>query len=381
LGGESLVNDATGLLGVSLATVVVMTGTFEAGRIGLRFAQIAGYGILIGAAVGFAAARLNSVVRGTNVLFAFSLVAPYAAYFFAEHAGASGVLAVVIAGFVASWRLHAIAPDSRVELYSSWDQLTFVLNALMFLYVGLETPHRLTQAFDAMGTHAAGGVLIGVALLISLAVILARVVWVFPGAYIPLALFPKIREREGGYPRPRAVALATWCGVRGAVSLAAALSIPQMLPNGDPFPGRAEIIACTLVVILVTLIGQGSPCCRSSECWDFLMRIRAKWKSVVREKRCFPRGSRDSMPSARRRVVQSPCIACATSWPTSFLLSKPKIPWHAPRHCKGWRLPATFAAPSTKRNPRHSWHCANAAPSMTRCIKSCSSSWIERART
>ncbi|HET9887843.1 MAG TPA: Na+/H+ antiporter [bacterium] len=257
LGGESLVNDATGLLGVSLATVVVMTGAFEAGRIGLRFAQIAGYGILIGAAVGFAAARLNSVVRGTNILFAFSLVAPYAAYFFAEHAGASGVLAVVIAGFVASWRLHVIAPESRVELYSSWDQLTFVLNALMFLYVGLETPHRLTQAFDAMGTHAAGGTLIGIALLISVAVIVSRIVWIFPGAYIPLALMPKVREREGGYPRPRAVALATWCGVRGAVSLAAALSIPKLLPNGDPFPGRAEIIACTLVVILVTLIGQG----------------------------------------------------------------------------------------------------------------------------
>lgn len=263
LGGESLVNDATGLLGVSLATVVVMTGSFEAGRIGLRFAQIAGFGILIGALVGLVAARLNSVVRGTNVLFAFSLAAPYAAYFLAERAGASGVLSVVIAGFVASWRLHAIAPESRVELYSSWDQLTFVLNALMFLYVGLETPHRLMEAIDSIGLGSMGtpfasaSGIIGVALLISIAVILSRIIWIFPGAYIPLALSPKLREKEGGYPRPRAVILASWCGVRGAVSLAAALSIPLTLPSGDAFPGRDEIIACTLAVILVTLIGQG----------------------------------------------------------------------------------------------------------------------------
>jgi CPA1 family monovalent cation:H+ antiporter len=259
LGGESLVNDATGLLGVSLAIVVVLTGSFEAGQVGLRFAKIAGFGILIGAAVGFLAARLNSILRGTNVLFAFSLAAPYAAYFLAEHVHASGVLAVVIAGFVASWRVHVIAPESRVELYSSWDQLTFILNSLMFLYVGLETPHRLREAIDSidgtMGAHAAG--IIGTALLISMAVILSRIIWIFPGAYIPPTLWPKIREREGGYPSPKAVILASWCGVRGAVSLAAALSIPHTLPDGAPFPGRAEIIACTLAVILVTLIGQG----------------------------------------------------------------------------------------------------------------------------
>jgi CPA1 family monovalent cation:H+ antiporter len=90
-----------------------------------------------------------------------------------------------------------------------------------------------------------------------MAVIFSRIIWIFPGAYIPPTLWPKIREREGGYPSPKAVILASWCGVRGAVSLAAALSIPHTLPDGAPFPGRAEIIACTLAVILVTLIGQG----------------------------------------------------------------------------------------------------------------------------
>jgi len=252
LGGESLVNDATGLLGAGLATAVALTGVFEAGRIGLSFARIAGFSIVIGAAVGLLAATINYFVRGTHVLFVFSLLAPYTAFALAECAGASGVLAVVIAGFISSWRLHYIAPESRVELYSSWEQLAFLLNALMFLYVGLNTLDSLARAIETLPG------IIGSALLVSLTVILARIVWVFPGAYVPLWLSPRLRRREGGYASPRGVFLASWCGVRGAVSLAAALSVPITLADGAPFPGRSEIIACTLVVILVTLIGQGT---------------------------------------------------------------------------------------------------------------------------
>ena len=251
LGGESLVNDATGLLGAGLATAVVLTGVFGAGEIGLSFARITGFGMAIGIAVGLAAATVNYFVRGTHVLFVFSLLAPYAACFLAERAGASAILAVVIAGFVASWRLHYIAPESRVELYSSWEQLTFLLNALLFLYIGLETPDRLKRAIETVPG------ITGSALLIGITVILARFVWVFPGAYVPLWLSPRLRRREGGYASPRGVMLVSWCGVRGAVSLAAALSVPVTLTDGRPFPGRDEIIACTLVIILVTLIGQG----------------------------------------------------------------------------------------------------------------------------
>jgi len=229
----------------------VLTGVFEAGRIGSSFARIAGLGIVIGVAVGLGAATINYFVRGTQILFAFSLLAPYAAYFLAELAGASGVLAVVIAGFVASWRLHYVAPESRLDLYSSWEQLEFLLNALMFLYIGLEAPGRLTRAIETVPG------IVGLALLISVTVILSRFVWVIPGAYVPLWLSPGLRRREGGYPNMRAVILASWCGVRGAVSLAAALSLPLTLRDGTPFPGRAEIIACTLAVILMTLIGQG----------------------------------------------------------------------------------------------------------------------------
>jgi CPA1 family monovalent cation:H+ antiporter len=251
LGGESLINDATGLLGAGLAAAVVLTGVFEAGRIASSFAHIAGFGIVIGVGIGLAAATINYFVRGTQVLFVFSLLAPYAAFSLAEHTGASGILAVVIAGFVASWRLHYIAPESRVALYSAWEQLAFLLNSLMFLYVGLETPGRLKEAIETVP-----GIL-GSAFAISAAVILARVVWIFPNAYLPLWLSPRLRRHEGGYPSLRAVTVASWCSVRGAVSLAAALSIPVALSDNTPFPGRPEIVACTLVVILVTLIGQG----------------------------------------------------------------------------------------------------------------------------
>jgi CPA1 family monovalent cation:H+ antiporter len=251
IGGESLMNDATGLLGVQLALTVVLTGVFESGAIATRFLSIAGGGMLVGAAVGLIAVGINRRLRGTAVLFVFSLFAPYLAFGAAEMAGASGVLAVVVAGFVASWRVDVIPAESRVEITNTWEVLTFVLNGLMFLFVGLEIPHRL-----ATGAAATRGSL-ALALAVAAAVVVGRVVWFWPAAYIPLWMSPRLRAKEGGYPPPRSVLLAGWCGVRGAVSLAAALALPAALPGGAPFPGRAEIESAVLVTIVVTLVGQG----------------------------------------------------------------------------------------------------------------------------
>ena len=252
LGGESLINDATGLLGAQLALVVTLTGIFEAGSIAIEFARIAGLGLVTGVVVGLLAVAVNARIRGTKVLFAFSLVAPYTAFAVAHAAGASGVLAVVVAGFVASWRIDLIPPDSRVDLTADWDVLTFLLNGLMFLFVGLATPHLLAANRDQMQS------LLGVGLAVGGVVVAARLVWIWPAAYIPLWLSPRFRTLEGGYPPPRAVAFVSWCGVRGGVSLAAALALPATLPDGTPFPGRAAIEAAVLVTILVTLIGQGA---------------------------------------------------------------------------------------------------------------------------
>jgi CPA1 family monovalent cation:H+ antiporter len=252
IGGESLINDATGLLGVQLAVTVILTGVFQMSSVGVTFLRITGIGIVSGVAVGLMAIGLNARLKGTAVLFVFSLAAPYLAFVVADVLGASGVLAVVIAGFVASWRIDLIPPESRMDLTSQWDVLTFLLNGVMFLYVGLTTP-QLLQADNGVRAD-----LLVFGLVIGAVVVLSRFVWFWPAAYLPLFLSPRLREREGGYPSPRAVLLGTWCGVRGAVSLAAALALPWALPDGSAFPGRIAIEAAVLTTILVTLFGQGA---------------------------------------------------------------------------------------------------------------------------
>jgi monovalent cation/hydrogen antiporter len=252
LGGESLVNDATGLVGVQVGVAVTLSGAFEAKAVALEFAWVAGGGIAIGLIVGLVFALLNRLVREGRVLFVLSLLSPYLAFLIAHSFNTSGVLAVVIAGFVVAWRMHRVPAAVRVELYSVWKMLVFVLNGLCFVFVGIEAPHVLVETNAA---HNKPLLLAGLA--ISAAVIVVRIVWCFPGAYLPLWLSPRLRRSEGGIPPARSVLIVAWCGMRGIVSLAAALALPHTLADGTPFPGRDEIIACTLAVILVTLIAQG----------------------------------------------------------------------------------------------------------------------------
>lgn len=250
LGGESLVNDATGLVAVQLGVSVAATGMFEFTGVAIEFTRVAGLGVLIGVLVGVLFAAANKRVRETPVLFTLSLMSPYLAFLIAEEVHASGVLAVVVAGFIVAWRVHLIPAASRIPLYNAWDLLVFLLNGFCFVYIGLEAPRMLLRVFHDHALLTAG---IGVAL----AVIVIRFAWCFPAAYLPLLLSPRLRAREGGYPSWQGVVLASWCGVRGAVSLAAALSLPETLADGKPLPGRDAVIACTLAVILGTLFLQG----------------------------------------------------------------------------------------------------------------------------
>ncbi|MEQ1633993.1 MAG: Na+/H+ antiporter, partial [Planctomycetota bacterium] len=251
LGGESLVNDATGLVGVQIGIVVALQGVFSWASVATQFAWVAGVGIGLGFLFGFVFAFANRVVRDPSVAFTVSLLAPYLAFATATMLEASGVLAVVIAGAVVAWRVHVIAPAARLSMRASWAQLTFLLNGLCFLYIGLRSPCLIDEA-----SHY-GDSLWKAGLAVSAAVIGTRLLWCWPNAYLPLWLSPSLRQREGGYPKPQGVTLVSWCGVRGAVSLAAALAVPQWTPAGGPFPGREEIVACTLAVILVTLFVQG----------------------------------------------------------------------------------------------------------------------------
>ncbi|MBI5432153.1 MAG: Na+/H+ antiporter [Planctomycetes bacterium] len=252
LGGESLVNDATGLVGVQLALVVLLSGVFEAGEVAVSFARVAGLGIVIGIAIGGLFSYANKLVRDTQALFALSLLSPYLAFLVADQLDASGVLAVVAAGFVVAWRIHHVEAQSRIELYSAWNLLTYLLNGFCFVYIGLETPWLLRDLSPGGDRHV---LVAGVA--ITVVCVVARFAWCFPGTYVPLALSARLREREGTAPPWRNVVIVSWCGVRGAVSLAAALAVPATFDDGSAFDGRRVIVACTLIVILLTLFLQG----------------------------------------------------------------------------------------------------------------------------
>ena len=251
LGGESLVNDATGLVGVQIGVTVVLSGVFTIGDTLITFSWVAGIGLLMGLLMGVFFAWVNTWVRDTTTLFLISLVAPFAAFQGAHHVHASGVLAVVVAGFFVSWRIHQVPSASRVPLYHTWELLTAVLNGFCFHFIGLEAP-RLLGPLTADGWWP----LIGAG-LIAAALIAARIIWCFPAAYVPLLLSRRLRQREQGYPAPRHVFLLSWCGMRGVVSLAAALALPMTTTAGEPFPGRDLMIACTVVVIGATLLVQG----------------------------------------------------------------------------------------------------------------------------
>jgi CPA1 family monovalent cation:H+ antiporter len=251
LGGESLVNDATGLVGVQIGVAVLMTGAFEMGAVLRSFAWVSGLGIGIGLAVGLAFAALNRFVRDTSALFVISLAAPYLAALAGVKLEASSVLAVVVAGFIVSWHIPHLAPQSRVALYQVWDLLVYLLNGVSFVFIGLETPALFASCTGGYGLLAGALGIAGV-------VILTRILWMFPAAYLPLRLSARLREREEGYPSWRGVALASWCGVRGIVSLAAALSLPTGAAGGTAFPHRDAVVFLTLVVVLVTLFVQGT---------------------------------------------------------------------------------------------------------------------------
>lgn len=253
LGGESLVNDATGLVGVQIGVALLLSGAVEARTVLSTFAWVAGGGVLIGIVVGALFSLLNRFVSGSQPLFTLSLLAPYIAFATAHKLETSGVLAVVTSGFIVSWNIHTVPPHARLGLYATWELVIFVLNALCFVFIGLEAPHVLQAPGLGDRPHV---VLSG--LIIAVAVIVVRMAWMFPAAYVPLYFMPGLRKREGGYPKWRGVLVTGWCGVRGVVSLAAALSLPATLADGSPFPGRPAILFIALCVILVTLFVQGT---------------------------------------------------------------------------------------------------------------------------
>jgi CPA1 family monovalent cation:H+ antiporter len=251
LEGESLVNDATSFISFRFAVAAVLTGTFSLGHASLQFLLVAAGGIAVGLATGWLATQVQKRLDDPPVQTMLSLLTPYVAYFAGEQLHVSGILAVVIAGIYYGWRAPRILSGRmRLQAVPVWQMVTFILNGILFMLIGLQLP-RLIHALPPGAALS----IAKLALLILLALVLVRFLWLFIATYLP-RLFSRSFRRKNPAPWQQ-TALIAWTGLRGADSLAGALAIPFVLANGEPFPGRDLILLLTFCVIFGTLIVQG----------------------------------------------------------------------------------------------------------------------------
>jgi monovalent cation/hydrogen antiporter len=250
--GESLVNDATALVAYRVAVAAAVGGTFSALDAGLEFLGAAAGGIAIGLVVAFVVGEIRRRLDDAPTEITISLLTPYAAFVPADELGLSGVLAAVTAGVYLGWRApELITPQTRLQATAVWEILTFLLNATLFILIGLQLP-LIADGLDAYTT----GELVGYAALVCATVIGTRFAFSFTVPYALRALDrrPSQRARRIG-ARPRIV--SSWAGMRGAVSLAAALALPLRTDAGAPLPDRDLILFITFALIVVTVVGQG----------------------------------------------------------------------------------------------------------------------------
>jgi monovalent cation/hydrogen antiporter len=252
LEGEGVANDATALILYRFAVAAVSTGTFAFGEAAGAFAAIVVGEIIWGIAVGWLSLRLRRWVRDPRVEITLSLMTPYIAYWVPEHLGGSGVLATVAAGLYVSWKGPLLIPSAtRLQGIFFWDLIIYLIEGFVFVVVGLQA-RTLLGRIEAYSLRD-----LGVAIaLVTIIVIVARFVWVFPAVYLPRWLSPSLARRDPSPPWEQAFVLA-FVGVRGVVSLAAALAIPFLTADGQVFPHRDLILFVTFGVIVVTLVGQG----------------------------------------------------------------------------------------------------------------------------
>jgi Na+/H+ antiporter len=248
--GESLVNDASALVIYKTAVAAVVAGSFSLPRAGGQFIFATVAGIAIGVVTGALFSRLRTRIHDTRVEGTLSLLIPFLVYLPADLAGASGVLATVTAGLVIGRRSPiTTAPEARLQIGAIWDLGTFLLNGLAFILIGLEF-QEILRALDRDPLP----LLLRDIAVVSLAVIVVRIIWVFPSNALA-RLFQRKRKREAPASK-RELSVVAWTGLRGVIALAVALALPETAGD-QPFPYRSLIIFVTFGVIIVTLVGQG----------------------------------------------------------------------------------------------------------------------------
>ena len=254
LEGESLVNDATGLLALEFAIAIVTTGQHPSFGQGLwRFLALTGGGLLVGLATGKLIYIFESRIENGPIEVTASLITPYIAYLGAERLHASGVLAAVACGMYLGRRSSDYFSSAvRLQATAVWRTFDFILNGLAFLMIGLQLPYILENIQDVSFSQ-----LLFDASVVVVVVILLRLAWVFPGASVA-TFVARLRSKQSYAPLDRrAVFLVGWTGMRGVISLAAAFALPLTVDTGAPFPNRSLILFITFFVILVTLVLQG----------------------------------------------------------------------------------------------------------------------------
>jgi CPA1 family monovalent cation:H+ antiporter len=250
--GESLINDATALVAYRVAVIAVVSGSFSIADAGLRFVAGAAGGVAIGLAVGWVIAEIRARLDDIQISVTISLLTGYAAFIPADLVGASGVLAAVTAGIYMGIRgPRIISPRTRLAGSFVWELLDFLVNATLFVLVGLQ----LHSVVDALGGYTRSE-LATYALAVSGVVVGTRMVWFFTTPYLIRLLDRRPSQRARRVGAQQRFILA-WGGMRGAVSLAAALALPLTTDAGEPFPARDLIIFLTFAVIFATLVLQG----------------------------------------------------------------------------------------------------------------------------
>jgi monovalent cation/hydrogen antiporter len=254
LEGESLLNDASALLALEFGIALLVGGqrpTFVSGFVRLAFLIVVG--VLVGLGVGEIAHQIEDRVDDGPIEIALSILVPYVAYLSAETVHASGVLAVVVCGLYLSHKSsYFFSPSVRLQAWAVWQSLSFILNGLVFVLIGLQLPYVL----DAIRDHSLHTLLIYGAVF-SVFLIVLRLVWVFPGARLAHFIRREFLHQQEPTPTPRQIFVVGWTGMRGVISLAAAIALPQVLANGEAFTQRSMVIFLTFSVILVTLVVQG----------------------------------------------------------------------------------------------------------------------------
>ncbi|MBD2751654.1 Na+/H+ antiporter [Spirosoma validum] len=253
LEGESLINDAASLIVFRFALAAVVSGQFSFWEASADFLLASCVGISIGCGIaGLMYLLQRFVPTSPSMDTVLSIAAPYVMYLCAEKADASGILAVVSGGFVSAYYASkTLTPQAKLQIQGVWETLVFILNGFVFILIGLQLPIIISKL-----KWIPLPVAIGFGLAISVAVVLIRMVWVFPATYLPRLLNPRLRANDP-YPGWRAVFLLGWCGMRGVVTLASALTIPLLLNDQRVFPFRTLIIFIAFTVIIFTLIVQG----------------------------------------------------------------------------------------------------------------------------